>query len=199
MRFPNPCGYYRALEPAMGADFPQRIQRDSVAEFGIFPQPARSGVLWALPQRPLSMRAYGPSPLPRFFFRFRKLNCPNNGRLTASDLFSSTFASVVNDLPSFEFFGCDSKGVATAFSLRPCLMNQHRSAYGNPVRRERFLIWDADNASQSLRLDGPLSSCRGQVPGSHEDSSAVVMGGTIKDQFLREAGLLPRLLKQPID
>jgi hypothetical protein len=40
---------------------------------------------------------------------------------------------------------------------------------------------------------------RGQVPGSHEDSSAVVMAGTIKDQFLREAGLLPRLLKQPID
>lgn len=38
----------------------------------------------------------------------------------------------------------------------------------------------------------------GQVPGSHKDSSAVVMAGTIKDQFLREAGLLPSLSKQAI-
>ena len=37
-----------------------------------------------------------------------------------------------------------------------------------------------------------------QVPGSHENPSAVVMAGTIKDQFFRKTGLLPRLSKQVI-
>ena len=39
----------------------------------------------------------------------------------------------------------------------------------------------------------------GQIPGPGKDSSAVVMASTIKDQFFREAGLLPRLSKQAID
>src|SRR5215469_13353729 len=38
-----------------------------------------------------------------------------------------------------------------------------------------------------------------QVPGSHKDPSAVVMTGTIENQFFRKPGLLPRLSKQAID
>jgi hypothetical protein len=41
MRFPNPCGYYRVFGARDGSGFPTAIQRDSVAELGIFPQPAR--------------------------------------------------------------------------------------------------------------------------------------------------------------
>src|SRR5580692_10745454 len=41
MRFPNPCGYYRVSGARDGSGFPTAIQRDSVAELGIFPQPAR--------------------------------------------------------------------------------------------------------------------------------------------------------------
>jgi hypothetical protein len=40
MRFPNPCGYYRVFGARDGSGFPTAIQRDSVAELGIFPQPA---------------------------------------------------------------------------------------------------------------------------------------------------------------
>jgi hypothetical protein len=42
MRFPNPCGYYRVFGARDGSGFPTAIQRDSVAELGIFPQPASS-------------------------------------------------------------------------------------------------------------------------------------------------------------
>jgi hypothetical protein len=41
MRFPNPCGYYRVFGARDGSGFPTAIQRDSVAELGIFPQPAK--------------------------------------------------------------------------------------------------------------------------------------------------------------
>jgi len=37
-----------------------------------------------------------------------------------------------------------------------------------------------------------------QIPGSHENPSAVVMAGTVEDQFLGKAGLLSRLSKQAI-
>src|SRR6266849_9997977 len=37
-----------------------------------------------------------------------------------------------------------------------------------------------------------------QVPGSHKNPSAVIMPGTIKDQFFRKGGLLPGLSKQAI-
>ena len=39
---------------------------------------------------------------------------------------------------------------------------------------------------------------RSQVPGSHKNPGAVVMAGTIKDQFFRKTGLLPRVPKQSI-
>ena len=41
MRFPNPFRYYRVFGARAGSGFPTAIQRDSVAELGIFPQPAR--------------------------------------------------------------------------------------------------------------------------------------------------------------
>jgi hypothetical protein len=40
MRFPIPFRYYRVFGARAGSGFPTAIQRDSVAELGIFPQPA---------------------------------------------------------------------------------------------------------------------------------------------------------------
>src|SRR5215469_9188425 len=38
-----------------------------------------------------------------------------------------------------------------------------------------------------------------QIPGSHKNPSAVIMAGTIKNQFSRKRGLLPCFSKQAID
>jgi hypothetical protein len=54
------------------------------------------------------------------------------------------------------------------------------------------------STSQSLHLDDHRSHDGSQVPSSHENPSAVVMAGTVKDQFFRKTRSLPRLSKQAI-
>jgi len=112
--------------------------------------------------------------------------------------FSSAIARVVNDLPGLLFIGCDPKGVATTFWLNPHLTNVVRHSviecHANDFYFRMLIVHRGFYVSMAHRAhDG------GQVPGPHKNPSAVVMSGTIKNEFLRKAGLAASRPEQAID